>query len=288
MRGPWLMGGNRLQPAGEPVRTGVAIDRCQNRGKAAFIGYLPAGFPDKQASIDAAKALVDTGAHIVEIGLPYSDPSMDGPVIQAATAHALAAGLRTTDVLDVVAAVAEHGRGSGTAVVVMTYYNPVLRYGVDAFARDLAAAGGAGLITPDLTPDAGPDWMAAADAHDLDRVFLISPNSTGERLAMTVTASRGFVYAASLMGVTGERQTVSDQAATLVARAREAGAARVCVGLGISTPAQAAEVAGFSDGVIVGSALVRCLMQADDPAAGRDEMSRLAGRIAAGIEEVTA
>ncbi|PID53307.1 MAG: tryptophan synthase subunit alpha [Micrococcales bacterium] len=282
------MGADRLQPVGEPVRTDAAIDRCRNRGKAAFIGYLPAGFPDKQASIDAAKALVDAGAHVVEIGLPYSDPSMDGPVIQAATAHALAAGLHTTDVLDVVAAVAEHGRGSGTAVVVMTYYNPVLRYGVDAFARDLAAAGGAGLITPDLTPDTGPDWMAAADAHALDRVFLISPNSTDERLAMTVTASRGFVYAASLMGVTGERQTVSDQAATLVARAREAGAARVCVGLGISTPAQAAEVAGFSDGVIVGSALVRCLAQADDPAAGRAEMSRLAGQIAAGIEEVTA
>ena len=234
--------------------------------------------------------LLDNGVDLVELGLPYSDPSLDGPVIQQACTQALAQGTRTRDVLASVEQVAAHRPEA--AVVVMTYWNPVLRYGPDAFARDLAAAGGAGLITPDLTPDSGQEWVDAADAHDLDKVFLVAPSSTEQRLADTVAACRGFVYAASLMGVTGERTSVGSQARGLVTRTRQAAAdagteRAVCVGLGVSTPDQAAEVATYADGVIVGSALVRCLLEADDPADGRRRLAALAGALAEAVHAVT-
>lgn len=252
---------------------GVAV-----QGRAALVGYLPVGYPDVAASVEAARVLVDCGADIVELGLPYSDPSMDGAVIQQATGAALRGGTRTRDVLAAVEQVA----ATGAAVVVMTYWNPVLRYGVDAFARDLVAAGGAGLITPDLTPDSGPAWVAASDAHDLDRIFLVAPSSTPQRLASTGAACRGFVYAASLMGVTGERATVGAQARDLVTRTRAVTDTRVCVGVGVSTPAQAAEVARFADGVIVGSALVRCLVDAE-PAQGRRRLAAVTRDLFDGI-----
>ncbi len=168
---------------------------------------------------------------VVELGLPYTDPVMDGPTIQRAVEHALAGGTRVRDVFGAVEQIA----ATGAPVLVMTYWNPVLRYGVDAFARDLAAAGGAGLITPDLIPDEGAEWIAASDVHGLDRVFLVAPSSTPERLVLTAAASRGFVYAASTMGVTGARTQVGAQAERLVADTRAAGAELVCVGLGVST-----------------------------------------------------
>ncbi|MFD6136342.1 tryptophan synthase subunit alpha [Isoptericola sp. NPDC060257] len=247
--------------------TGARLDALRAEGRAALVGYLPAGFPDVERSIEAVLAAVDAGADVVEIGVPYTDPVMDGPVIQRAAEAALAAGTRVRDVLRVVEAVAEHSGGRVPALV-MTYWNPVLRFGVDAFARDLAAAGGAGLITPDLIPDEGGDWIAASQEHGLDRVFLVAPSSTPERLALTARASRGFVYAASTMGVTGTRDSVGDRAEQLVADTRAAGADHVCVGLGVSSGAQAAEVGRFADGVIVGSALVRPLL-ADRPWADR-------------------
>ncbi len=247
--------------------TGARLDALRDEGRAALVSYLPGGFPDVERSIEAVLAAVDAGADVVEIGVPYTDPVMDGPVIQRAAEAALAAGTRVRDVLRVVEAVAEHSGGQVPALV-MTYWNPVLRYGVDAFARDLAAAGGAGLITPDLIPDEGADWIAASEAHGLDRVFLVAPSSTPERLALTARASRGFVYAASTMGVTGTRDQVGDRAEQLVADTRAAGAEHVCVGLGVSSGDQAAEVGRFADGVIVGSALVRPLL-ADRPWADR-------------------
>ncbi|GAB3569447.1 tryptophan synthase subunit alpha [Spelaeicoccus albus] len=257
------------------IRTAEAIDAARAAGRdAALIGYLPAGFPDVDTSIEAAVALARAGADIVEIGLPYSDPGMDGPVIQHAAEQALAGGVRTSDVLRVVEAVA----ATGAAAVVMTYYNPVLRYGVKSFARDLAAAGGAGLITPDLIPEEAGEWMAASRDHDLDRIFLVAPSSTPERLALTARAASGFVYAASTMGVTGTRATVDSEAKRLVADTKAAGAERVCVGLGVSTAEQAREVASFADGVIVGSALVRSL-GADGVAA----MASVAGELIAGL-----
>lgn len=261
------------------VRTSAAaIDEARERGGAALVAYLPVGFPDVAASVRAAQAVVDAGADVVELGLPYSDPGMDGPVIQAAAQRALDAGTRTRDVLAAVEQVA----ATGAAVVVMTYWNPVLRYGVDRFARDLAGAGGAGLITPDLIPDEAADWVAASDTYGLERIFLVAPSSTSARLRSTVAACRGFVYAASTMGVTGVRQQIGTQARELVRRTRDAGGERVCVGLGVATGAQAAEIAGYADGVIVGSALVRALGGAE--VGGREGVAAGSGQA---LEDLT-
>lgn len=261
--------------------SGVSAVLAQTKaeGRAALVGYLPVGYPDVDTSIEAMLAMVRAGVDIVEIGLPYTDPLMDGPVIQTAATGALAAGVHVRDVFRAAEAVA----GAGAACEVMTYWNPVLRYGVDAFARDLAAAGGSGLITPDLVPDEASDWIAAAEAHDLDRVFLIAPSSTPERLITTTAACRGFVYAASLMGVTGARSAVGAEAAKLVERARAVTQTPICVGLGVSTGEQAREVAGFADGVIVGSALVATLVDATDRQEGLAALSRTAAALADGV-----
>lgn len=267
-------------PAGTVLSaTGARLDALRAEGRAALVGYLPVGYPDVDGSVDAAIRMVEAGADVVELGIPYSDPVMDGATIQRAVEHALAGGVRVRDVFRAIERIA----AAGAPVLVMTYWNPVLRYGVDAFARDLAAAGGAGLITPDLIPDEASAWLDASDAHGLDRVFLVAPSSTPERLARTAAASRGFVYAASTMGVTGERATVGARAERLVADTRAAGAQRVCVGVGVSRPEQATEVARYADGVIVGSALVRLLLEHDDRAAGIDALAGLTAELAAGV-----
>jgi tryptophan synthase alpha chain len=237
-------------------KAGAAIRKANDEGRAALVGYLPAGFPTYDGAVDAIKALVDGGCDVLEIGLPYSDPVMDGVTIQRATEIARAGGLRTRDVLSTVEKVAAY---SDVPVLVMTYWNPVERYGVDRFAADFAGIGGAGLITPDLIPDEGAEWIAAADKNELDKVFLVSPSSTDERIAMTTAACRGFVYATAVMGVTGARDKPSDLAAPLVARTKAATGLPVGVGLGISNGDQAAGVAAFADAVIVGAALVRSL-----------------------------
>lgn len=264
----------------ERLRSEDVLARTTAEGRAALIGYLPVGYPDLDASVEAARVLIDSGADMIELGLPYSDPVMDGPVIQAAATAALAGGTRNRDVMTAV----ERLAGRGAAILVMSYWNPIVAYGPDAFARDLAAAGGAGLITPDLVPDEGADWIAASEAHGVDRVFLVAPSSPRDRLALVADSSRGFVYAASTMGVTGTRAAVGDAAEGLVARTREAGARRVCVGLGVSTGDQAAEVASYADGVIVGSAFVRALAEAPDAAAGRGALARVARELREGVE----
>ncbi|WP_432497515.1 tryptophan synthase subunit alpha [Kineococcus auxinigenes] len=262
-----------------PGTAAAAVDRATAQGRAALVAYLPVGFPDVDASIAAAKAAVAGGADVVELGLPYSDPTMDGPTIQRAVDVALRARTRPADVLRAVEQVA----ATGAAVLVMTYWPPVDRYGVDRFAADLASAGAAGLITPDLIPDEAGPWLAASDEHDLERVFLVAPSSTDARLASTAAACRGFVYAASTMGVTGARTTVGAGAAQLVQRTRAAGAQRVCVGLGVSTPQQAAEVAQYADGVIVGSAFVARLLDAGSAAEGARAVGELAEQLARGV-----
>lgn len=234
-----------------------ASARAESR--AALIGYLPAGFPTVSGSRDYLRSMVESGCDLVEVGLPFSDPVMDGPTIQAAAEQALSAGFRVRDLFDVVSSVAD----AGGRAVVMTYWNPVLRYGVDAFARDLAAAGGLGIITPDLVPDEADDWMTASEAHGLDRIFLVAPSSTEERIDMTARASSGFLYATAVMGVTGARDVVSSAAPELVARVREHTSIPVGVGLGVRSGAQAAEIAGFADGVIVGSAFVSAVAEGD-------------------------
>lgn len=245
--------------------SGKRVRAANDSGRAALVGYLPVGYPDVPGSLDAMRALVEgtdgVGVDLVEIGMPYSDPMMDGLVIQHATTKALERGVRTRDLFSAVETVAT----AGAVPMVMIYWNLVLRHGVDAFARDLAAAGGAGLITPDLTPDEAGEWMAASDAHGLDRVFLIAPSSSDERITKVMGACRGWVYATSVMGVTGARDHTSDAAPVIVRRARELDPSLpVGVGLGVSNGDQAAEVAGFADSVIVGSALVSCLIDAED------------------------
>ncbi|WP_396930239.1 tryptophan synthase subunit alpha [Mycolicibacterium sp.] len=236
-------------------RLGSVFAACRDEGRAALIGYLPTGYPSVDVSIDALVALVESGCDIVEVGVPYSDPGMDGPVIATATEAALQGGVRVRDTLRAVEAIS----AAGGHAVVMTYWNLMLHYGIDAWSRDLAAAGGLGMITPDLIPDEADEWLAAAETYDLDRIFLVAPSSTPERLTKTVEASRGFVYAASTMGVTGARDVVSSAAPELVARVKEVSDIPVGVGLGVRSREQAAEIAAFADGVIVGSALVSAL-----------------------------
>lgn len=261
--------------------TAVAEAFAAARGehRALLVGYLPAGFPSIAGCVDALHAMVDGGVDLVEMGLPYSDPSIDGPTIQAAAELALRGGARTRDVLRTVEAVAARG----TPTVVMTYWNPVDSYGVPAFARDLAAAGGSGMITPDLIPDEADDWLKASDEHGLDRIFLVAPSSTPQRVAMTVERCRGFVYATAVMGVTGTREQTSARAPGLVARVRAATELPIGVGLGVSNGAQAAEVAAYADAVIVGSAFVRRVLDAPSRAEGVRAVGALAEELAAGV-----
>lgn len=238
-------------------RLSPVFERCAAEKRAALISYLPAGYPTVDGSIDMFKALIDGGTDIIEVGIPYSDPVMDGATIQAAAITALEAGFRVRDILRVVEAIT----AAGGQPVIMTYWNLVHHYGVDSFARDLANAGGLGLVTPDLIPDEADEWIAASEAHHLDRIFVVAPSSTQERLAMTAKASSGFLYAASTMGVTGARTTVDSSAPELVARIRTHSDIPVGVGLGVRSGAQATEIGSYANGVIVGSALVNAVSE---------------------------
>jgi tryptophan synthase alpha chain len=245
-------------------------------GSGALVGYLPVGFPDLATSIEAAVALVENGVDVLELGVPYSDPVMDGLVIQKATQASLENGFKLGQTFEAVAAITAR---VSAPVLVMTYFNPVLQYGVDRFADDLLAAGGAGLITPDLVPDQADSWLATSERTGLDRVFLAAPSSTDARLRLTVENSRGFVYAVSTMGITGARADVDTAARALVARLRDAGATSTCVGVGISTGEQVREVLQYADGAIVGSALVTALADGGVPAVARTAAALAAGTL---------
>ncbi len=237
-------------------RVEQAIARAHAEGRGVLVGYLPVGFPDLETSIEAAVALAENGVDIIELGPPYSDPVMDGVVIQEATQAALAAGFRLKHLFPAIRAITER---IDIPVLVMSYWNPIWQYGVDRYADDLLAAGGAGIITPDITPEAAGEWIAASTRTGLDRIFLAAPTSTDERLSLVVANSTGFVYTVSTMGITGERTELDAAARTLVARLREHGAKHACVGIGISTPDQVTGVIEYADGAIVGTALVRAL-----------------------------
>jgi len=274
------------------VSAATAYEKARAEGRAALVGYLPAGFPTVAGGIEAVRALADSGVDLIEIGYPYSDPVMDGKVIQRATEVALAGGVRGADVMRTVEAAAS----TGVPVLVMTYWNLVEHYaggrGVARFAQDLVAAGGSGLITPDLIPDEAGPWLDVSDQHGLDRVFLVAPSSTDARIASTVAACRGFVYATSVMGVTGARETISQGAPALVARIRQALPAAnpglpVGVGLGVRDGDQAAAVGAYADGVIVGSALVSCLAGTGLDT-GLDALRRLVADLAAGVRRSSA
>lgn len=267
-------------------RTGRAFAEIGSTGRGALVGFLHVGYPTVEISLQALTALTgqgdSPGVDLVEVGMPYSDPMMDGVTIQRAGTRALDRGVRTRDAFAAVEAVAN----TGTPAVVMTYWNLIEHYGADRFARDLAAAGGAGAITPDLTPDEAAEWIAVTDAHQLDRIFLVSPSSTDERLNSTVAACRGWVYATSVMGVTGARTQTSSAAPELVRRIRIAApTALTGVGLGVSNGDQAREVTEFADAVIVGSALVKTLLNAEDAGTPADltELRAVVADLAHGV-----
>ncbi|RBP98027.1 tryptophan synthase subunit alpha [Bifidobacterium aemilianum] len=261
-----VIGGNAVaggvgkdQPLGfnhRPSPSRVRLDACEAKDQPAFIGYLPYGFPNAEGSLQAIETICRHGVDLVEIGLPYSDPVMDGQVIQSAARIALDQGERIAGVFEAVELVA----ACGAVPLIMSYWNLIFHYGVENFARDFANAGGAGLITPDLIPDEAGEWIEVSDQHGLDRIFMVSPDSSQDRLKTVAGNSRGFVYAASRMGVTGEQESISASPQTLVETTRQAGADKVCVGLGVSTGDQGAQVGAYADGVIVGSALVHCLL----------------------------
>ncbi|MDY0829294.1 tryptophan synthase subunit alpha [Microbacterium sp. BG28] len=255
-------------------RVAAAIEAAHAQGRGAFVGYLPLGFPDIATSIEAAVVLAENGADIIELGPPYSDPVMDGLVIQEATQAALAAGFRLRHLFPAIKEIASR---VDVPVVVMTYWNPVFQYGVDRYADDLLAAGGAGLITPDITPDAAAEWIAASERTGLDRIFLAAPTSSDERLELVVQNSTGFVYTVSTMGITGERAELDAAARTLVARLRERGVEHAAVGIGISNAEQVSGVLEYADGAIVGTALVRALRDG-----GLEELGRTARALADG------
>lgn len=243
-------------------RVDAAFDAARAEGRAAFVGFLTAGFPDRAGFLRAAQAVLEH-ADLLEVGLPFSDPLGDGPTVQRASERALAGGVGARETLE---QVAELRRLTDKPLVVMTYYNPVYCYpgGEAAFVRDLKAAGGDGMILPDLPPDEGETLIAAARAEGVDTVFLVAPTSTDERLALVVSRCRGFVYAVSVTGVTGVRDSLPAEVADLVARTRAAGARNVAVGFGVASAETARQVARVADGVVVGSALIRALEEGRD------------------------
>lgn len=248
------MNDHRSDPDMSPVAS--AIRSAQQERRGALVGYLPVGFPDLDTSVQAAITMASNGVDVLEFGVPYSDPVMDGVVIQQATQTALANGFRVRDVFDAVRRVRAE---VDTPVLLMTYWNLVMQYGVERFARELAAAGGAGLVTPDITPDSASEWIAVSEKYGLDRVFLAAPTSSDERLELVSRNSSGFVYTVSTMGITGERSELDAAASRLTSRLREHGAGLACVGIGISSAEQVAATLEYADGAIVGTAFVRAL-----------------------------
>jgi tryptophan synthase alpha chain len=252
-----------------------------SRDRKSLVGYFPAGFPTVDDGVRALVAMAESGCDALEVGLPYTDPVMDGPAIQSAATTALRNGARTDDVLRTVERVAAR---TEVPIVVMTYWNPIEQYGVERFADRIGDAGGAGCVLPDLPVQHARPWREAADRRGLASVFIAAPSSTDRRLADIAQASTGFVYAASALGVTGMRNEVSG--ADLVSRIRATTDLPVFVGLGVSNGRQAAEVAGFADGVIVGSAIVRRMLDAPDTATGLADVRALCRELAEGTHDL--
>ena len=237
-------------------RIGERFARRRAERKPAFVAFLTAGDPSLERTVDLAGELDGAGVDVLELGVPFSDPIADGPVIQRASERALARGITLAHVLDVVRRVR---RRSGIPVVLFSYANPLLRYGVEKLTRDARDAGVDGVLVTDLPPEEADGWLERARACDLDTVFLAAPTSPDERLRRVAAASRGFVYAISRTGVTGERDALSEDARPLVARLRQLTPEPVALGFGIGTPEQVKAAAEVADGVVVGSALVRYL-----------------------------
>ena len=257
----------------------MAKVRAENR--AALIAYIPAGFPSQDGCAKAIKVLAEAGVDAIEIGFPYSDPVMDGPVIQEAADISLKGGTQAADVF----AALKIASDTGVAAVVMTYWNPIARYGVEKFAQSIADNGGSGVITPDLTIEESDEWIAATKKSGINPIYVVAPSTKDERLKGVTAKTGGFVYAASMMGVTGTRSTVASSASELVARVRTVTDLPISVGLGVSTREQAKSLAAYADGVIVGSAFIKLLLDAPSEQAGLDAISNLAKELALGVRE---
>lgn len=231
-----------------------SILRSNKSTGGSLIGYFPLGYPTLRDSVEAAVAMCDSGVDVLEVGIPYSDPVMDGIVIQQATETALENGFKLGEAFG---AIKEITSRVNAPVLVMTYWNPVLSYGIERFASDLASSGAAGAITPDLIPDEAASWIAATDVYDLDRVFLATPSSSDGRVGIASDSSRGFVYTVSTMGITGERESLDSEARTVVSKVRaNSKSAITAVGIGISSEDQVRKVNSYADGAIVGSAFI--------------------------------
>ena len=253
--------------------------RAENR--AALIAYIPAGFPTQSGCAKAIQVLADAGVDAIEIGYPYSDPVMDGPTIQEAAEISLKGGTNAADVFGAL----KTASSAGVAAVVMTYWNPIEKYGVDAFAQAISDNGGSGVITPDLTIEESERWLEATSKHLINPIYVVAPSTADARLAAVTSKTGGFVYAASVMGVTGTRTDISIDASALVSRVRKTTDLPVSVGLGVSTREQAKQVAAYADGVIVGSAFIKLLLNAKDEQEGLDAISDLAKELALGVRE---
>lgn len=253
-----------------------ALAQAKQENRAALIAGMMAGFPTVNQGIAAIQTTLHSGADIVEVGLPHSDPVLDGPVIQAAGDIALRGGVR---IADVIRTVREAYQATGKPVLVMSYWNPIDKYGAERFSSELADAGGAGCILPDLPVQESARWRESAASHSLATIFVAAPSTTDERLRELAAAGSGFVYASSLMGVTGVREAVSTAASSLVRRIRATTELPVCVGIGISNAAQTAQVAGFADGVIVASAFVKAILGAPDATAAATSVADLTAEL---------
>jgi tryptophan synthase alpha chain len=255
--------------------------KTRSENRAALIAYIPAGFPSIEGCKKVIQAFVDGGVDAIEIGFPYSDPVMDGPTIQAAADRSLAQGTGAKEVFEALKVATD----AGVAAVVMTYWNPIEKYGVEKFAQSIADNGGSGVITPDLTIEESASWKEAVEKIGINPIYVVAPSTTDARLPKVTSRCSGFVYAASLMGVTGTRTSVSSGAPDLVARIRTTTDLPIAVGLGVSTREQAKGVAGYADGVIVGSAFIKALLDAPDEATGLAAVKALASELALGVRE---
>jgi tryptophan synthase alpha chain len=254
--------------ATRPTHLEAALREARDAGRKLLVPYITGGLGQEWTEV--LSAVASAGADAVEIGIPFSDPVMDGPVIQEASARALAGGATPGSILDQLA-----GVDVEVPTVAMTYYNLVFRAGELRFARSLAAAGVSGAIIPDLPLDESASWEREAASAGVATVLLVAPVTTDERLAEIAARSRGYIYAVGRMGITGERGDVASSSATISRRVKAASDLPVLVGFGVSTPAQAAEVCRDADGVIVGSALVRRLLEGGGPDAAADFIGQL-------------
>lgn len=253
-----------------------SFESAKSENRALLIGYIPSGFPTLERSRSAIQAMIEGGVDVIEVGLPYSDPVMDGPVIQKASEISLANGFTIKDVFATVSS-------SSVPTLVMSYWNPIERFGASEFSSALRDAGGVGVITPDLTVEESDSWIDATEQNSLHRVYVVAPSTSDERLIKVTSKCSGFVYAASLMGVTGTRSSISSDAESLVKRIRKVTNTPVSVGLGVSTGSQAREIAQYADGVIVGSAFIKLILEADSESDANSKVRALAEELAEAV-----